>query len=123
MGSDLIEMLGKAGVDTIAALNRFAGDSGMYERFLMKFLKDQSFYNAGCAVKSEDWDDMFRQVHTLKGVTGNLGLSRMYDICTEIVASLRAKNYKEAAELYKNLETAYNKICAVLDKISAEEQG
>ena len=46
--------LGKAGVDTEAALRRLGGNSMLYEKILIKFLDDQSFSEIGPALSQND---------------------------------------------------------------------
>ena len=98
MGSNLIDALQDMGVDTQAALRRFAGNSALYERFLMKFLEDGTFKKVEDAFKA-----------------GNLGLNQLYQASSKIVSSLRAENRNDATEAYMELDIAYRALRPVLE--------
>ena len=115
MGSNLIDALQYMGVDTQAALRRFAGNSALYERFLMKFLEDGTFKKVEDAFKAGNWDSMLSAAHNLKGVAGNLGLNQLYQASSKIVSSLRAENRNDATEAYMELDIAYRALRPVLE--------
>lgn len=115
MGSNLIDALQDMGVDTQAALRRFAGNSALYERFLMKFLEDGTFKKVEDAFKTGDWDSMLSAAHNFKGVAGNLGLNQLYQASSKIVSSLRAENRNDATEAYMELDIAYRALRPVLE--------
>lgn len=115
MESNLIDTLRDMGVDTQAALRRFAGNSALYERFLMKFLEDGTFKKIEDAFKAGDWDSMLSAAHNLKGVAGNLGLDQIYQASSKIVSSLRSENRNDAAEAYSELDIAYRALRPVLE--------
>ena len=115
MGSNLIDALQDMGVDTQAALRRSAGNSALYERFLMKFLEDGTFKKVEDAFKAGNWDSMLSAAHNLKGVAGNLGLNQLYQASSKIVSSLRAENRNDATEAYMELDIAYRALRPVLE--------
>lgn len=121
MGSSLLDALRDMGMDTQAALRRFAGNAALYERFLLKFPADDSFRRTGDALRAGDWDAMLDAAHTLKGVAGNLGLTPLYLAAAQIVASLRAADRDGAAAAFAQLENAYQKLCPVLARAAREE--
>ena len=106
--------LEKCGVDTKATLARFGGSAKLYERFLGKFLNDPSFSQTIEALGKGDFAAVLTAAHTLKGVSGNLGLTPVYEISAKMVDSIRAGDNAGAAELQGRLTEAYNSICAVL---------
>ena len=121
MASNLLEALRGMGMDTQAALRRFAGNAALYERFVLKFPEDDSFQRTGEALRAGDWDAMLTAAHTLKGVAGNLGLPPLYLAAAQIVALLRAGDRDGAAAAYAQLESAYQRLCPVLELAAREE--
>ena len=47
----------------------------LVQRFVGKFLSDQSFQLLESSLKTENYEDAFRAAHTLKGVTQNLSFT------------------------------------------------
>lgn len=113
----LLIALQSAGVDTEGALRRFAGNSALYERFLLRFPADENFDKIGKAMEGEDWETMLAAAHTLKGVSGNLGMNRLFEACSHTVTFLRQEDIAGAKESYQALKKAYTEICAVLEQI------
>lgn len=109
-----LSALQTAGIDTESALRRFGGNSALYEKFLMKFPQDDSFAQIGPALEQEDWAAALTAAHTLKGVSGNLGMDRLFRSCSEIVSLLREKNDAEAVKAYEKLQSAYEDVIRAL---------
>lgn len=116
-----ITVLQDWGADTDAAVRRFAGDVGLYKRFLLKFFQDETMKIMEASFTAQKWDKMLNGAHTLKGVTGNLGLMPLFDASTKIVEALRADDTETAGGFYKALKAAYEKIYAALKKEMGEE--
>ncbi|MCH1980924.1 Hpt domain-containing protein [Lawsonibacter sp. OA9] len=103
-----------AGIDYDAAVARFSGNSGLYIRFLHKFLQDENMQLFSCAMKEERYDDALLAAHTLKGVAGNLGLTRLFDLCSQIVVELRSDNAAQAQDLFPAAKEAYDAAVAAI---------
>ena len=106
--------LQEAGVDTEGALRRFSGNSALYERFLNKFLSDSTFSQVTAAFEDRDEAEALTSTHTLKGVTANLGLDRLYSISSDMVSLIRAGEFDQASAKYPELKAAYDEICGIL---------
>ena len=116
MDLNTILVLQNAGVDTEGALRRFSGNSGLYERFLTKFLSDPTFQDVTNAFEAEDTQAAVTSTHTFKGLTANLGLTRLYGISSEMVDCIRGDKFAEASGKYGELKKAYDEICEILSK-------
>ena len=86
---ELIVSLIKYGVDTQSAIERFMGDSELYRQCLEAFIDDGDFAALGSALESGDCEKAFFAAHTLKGVSGNLGLEPIHATLIDIVEPLR----------------------------------
>ena len=116
MNIETVVALKAAGVDTEGALNRFSGNAALYERFLLQFPKDGNFGLIGPALAAGDMDAALRAAHTLKGVSGNLGMKRLYDACSETVRLIRAGEARQAAASYGALAAADPEVGAALPR-------
>lgn len=86
------------------------------EKFVLLFLKDQSYQTFLKAIEQGDEKEAFRAIHTLKGVCMNLSFDRLFQISSEVTEYLRAKDLNGAAAFLPELEQCYEKhfqaICA-----------
>ena len=76
----LLEELRTLGVDTAEGLDRVMGDSDLSEMMLGMFV--DAVKNADISldeVSGSDLDGLIRTIHTLKGTTGNLSLTPLFN--------------------------------------------
>ena len=78
----------KLGGDFAQAEKRLSSEN-LVKRFLAKFLDDGSFSELCIAMEKGNRDRAFRAAHTLKGVSGNLSLSRLYSSVSRLSELLR----------------------------------
>lgn len=122
MDTKMMLALEQAGVDTQGALRRFCGNDALYERFLLKFPADENFGKIGPALEGGDLDAALTAAHTLKGVSGNLGMERLYQACADTVAFIRAGKAAEAALSYGELAAAYAQVCGALSEAEGAQE-
>lgn len=77
MGS-MREAYEKIGADYNGASVRLMGEE-MLARFALKFLDDESMDKLEAAMAAGDVEGAFMAVHTLKGVSQNLGFDNLYE--------------------------------------------
>ena len=87
--SSLIERLRAAGADMNGAMDRLCGDEELYASSLAYFRSDPAFDALGAALDAGDCTAAFESAHALKGVAGNLGLTKCYQLCCALVEPLR----------------------------------
>ena len=78
----------KMGGDFSDVVKRLMTES-LVKRFVVKFLKDDSYQNLCEGMKAENREEAFRAAHTLKGVCQNLGLKRLSIPTEELTELLR----------------------------------
>ena len=61
----------------------------LVERFVRKFLTDDSFANLCREMEAGNCQDAFRAAHTLKGVCANLGFGRLQNSASSLTELLR----------------------------------
>lgn len=61
----------------------------LVEKFVRKFLDDQSYAQLTAAMNAGNHDDAFRAAHTLKGVAANLSFTRLRASASDLTELLR----------------------------------
>lgn len=106
-GNGYPDGLKAAGIQIEEALERFMDSEAMFERFLGKFLEDETYRQLKEALEKGDIETSIMKSHTLKGVTGNLSMKPLYQLTSRQVELLRAGQLEEARELMADIDRAY----------------
>lgn len=106
--------LQEAGINVEDALGRFMGNGSLLEKFLIKFLDDQSYGQLKEAIAAGDRDTQLRAAHTLKGVCGNLSMVGLYELFTRQVELMRADRWEEAEAMMPEIARIYEHVTAVI---------
>lgn len=113
----LLESMQTCGVDTEATLRRFGNNSGLLERFVLKFPQDPTFSSLTEAIPGEDFELMERLAHTLKGTSANLGYQELSDRCAALVAALRGGQREGLAGLFQPISEEYQRVVGAIGQI------
>ena len=76
--------------DYAQVLQRLPSPS-LVERFVVKFLGDDSFSSLCEAMEAGKTEDAFRAAHTLKGISANLGLEQLRSSASQLTELLRGE--------------------------------
>lgn len=108
-----VKILKDAGVDYNAGLDRFVNNADLYERMLHEFIRENEFGDAETALESNDLKSFGEHIHTMKGVTGNLSITPLFEKCCLIMtlihegkAELIPVEAEITFELYKAVAAA-----------------
>ncbi len=94
------ERLKEYGVNVSEALERFMGNEKLFLMTLKKFSASVEAHEVREKIISGDRSTAIANAHTLKGVTGNLSMTPLYEAYVEIVQSLKnGENEKALARL------------------------
>lgn len=110
-----LDVLRAAGVDTDAALARMMGSEALLSRLLGKFPADQGCARFEAAVAADDPDAALEAAHALKGVSGNLSLTRVYELSARICELIRAGEWPAARELAGELRAACDRVTVAIE--------
>ena len=85
------------------------------EKFVKKFLTDQSYSNLCQAVEEENYEEAFKAAHSLKGVCANLGFVNLTASVSELTELLRNSSSKvidkdECIALFKQVSEDYSQV-------------
>ncbi len=114
----LRELAGILPLDYDGAVARFGGNEALYGRFLNKFLQDGTYDALKQAVAAQDYDQVERQAHTLKGVTANLGLQRLSEHSDHLVQAVRQEARDQIMPLFSKLQEQYQITIRALTQLS-----
>lgn len=103
-------------IDIKSSLTRFGNMESFYVKFLKKFIEDKNFELLSEGVEQGDIKVISETAHTLKGVTGNLGLIKLFKISQEL---MKAKDLSEEKilALYGELKVEMEKTKEALAKL------
>ncbi|BAL00902.1 hypothetical protein OBV_37030 [Oscillibacter valericigenes Sjm18-20] len=87
--SELTDKLRAMGADMDGAMNRLMNSEELYATCFGYFMDDPAFAALGSALDSKDYTAAFEAAHSLKGVAGNLGLTRLYELSGQLAEPLR----------------------------------
>ena len=113
-----IEKLAEYGADVKAGLNLCMNSEDFYLRMVSMVVAEQSFADLKKAIEENDLDAAFQAAHALKGVTGNLSLTPLYNKVAEITELLRAKTQMDYSELLNAILSEKEK----LEKLIEQEE-
>lgn len=107
----------KTGIDIDETLRRFCGNEQLWVKFIKKFPDDPCIGGLREAMDTGDCQQMLHSAHTLKGVSGNLGFTHLYESCSALVTALRNDDQEGVPELFKRLEADYKDVIAAIDEL------
>ena len=114
---NLIEELKKFGVDVDEGLARVMGDNSLYEMMLGMFV-DAVRDNPVSAADYDgaDLEGLIKRVHMLKGVTGNLSLTPLFNGYNQSLILLRAGKAADAKAEFERMQPVQAEIIACINK-------
>ena len=92
----------------------------LVEKFVRKFLDDQSYAELTAAMAAGDHDAAFRAAHTLKGLAANLGLVQLWQAASALTEALRGSDMQRASALYPETAAAYREACAAIGELDTD---
>lgn len=112
MDESFKQRLRECGADVETTVNRFMGNEAMYEKFLKKFTDNSNYSGLEESIQTEDYEEMFKYAHTLKGVSANLGLDPIYKAASDLTEEVRGKQPEEVnkarvQEIWQELQRVY----------------
>lgn len=94
-------------------IQRCMNNESFYLMLVNKGLKDEDIANLKNAVSSGDLQKGFEVAHAMKGVYGNLSLTPLYDVASNICEHLRNKDQIDYLPLLNEIEGIYLKFKAL----------
>ena len=98
-----IEKLKDFGANIEEGLGRCIGNEALYLRLVRMIPAEANFDKLQSALQAGDLDAAFEAAHALKGVFGNLSLTPMFEVCSEMTELLRARTDMDYTPLLQDL--------------------
>lgn len=97
------------GVNLEITLPRFLDNEEFYLRMLGKFVDEPYVRDIEIGLENEDYEAAFRACHSLKGVSVNLGLDRLYERTLPLTEALREPphNLEEIRAHFEKVKESY----------------
>lgn len=98
-----IDTLKEYGANVEEGLGRCMGKEELYLRLISTIPSEKSFDLLKDSIEAGDLGAAFEAAHALKGITGNLSLTPLYDPIVEITELLRARKEMDYTELLSTI--------------------
>lgn len=119
---DFNELLAQIGVDAEATVARLGGMEEILKRFILKFPQDPTFSALAKAYDSRDMEALGRHVHTLKGLTANLGIEPLRQMCEEYLEGIRANlPMAELTAYQRRLTLEYRRVSGAISRYVGDQ--
>ena len=101
------------------ALSRVGGNMALYKRLLSRFVEGDQYGALISALESGDNDEAVRQAHSLKGVSANLSLSKIWAITVDLEQML--KNNSDYSSTLDELTQAFTTTTEMITKLLSDD--
>ena len=112
---EILKNLQNQKIDIYSALERFLYNKEMYIKFIKEFTADASFDKLEENLNHKKWEQAFEFAHTLKGITGNLGMTILFEDFSKMCAYYRKQEYTEMQRIYIETKSEYTDICNLIN--------
>ena len=119
MDSNLQTLLAQGGINVAVTLARFGDNEALFLKFLRRFPTDSTFTTLTAALQCQSYDEIKAACHTLKGVSGNLGLTPLFEACSQMMVQLRADDLVDTSDTFATIQNAYRETIAMIAKLDA----
>lgn len=111
----LFEELKELGVDVDGGLKRINGNEKLYTKLLGSFVKAINTYSVAPDFDAADCNEVIEKTHAIKGTSGNLSITPIYESYTKIVDLLRTGKPEEARAILTEIIPVQEKIVACIE--------
>ena len=108
-----IQKLQELGVNTKEGLERCLNNEMFYFKMVKKAMADDSVEKLKLAIEANDLDKAFEIAHNLKGVTGNLALTSLYEPVAEMTDLLRERKQMDYSAYVETITNKKQEIAAL----------
>lgn len=118
----LQECYEKMGGDYEEVLARLTKEERI-EKFMLRFLEDTSFVELKMALEEKKYDEVFRLIHTIKGLSQNLGFTSLYLVSDKMTEAVRGGVPLSDRSLFDAVECVFHQTYEVIENYKLEKSG
>ena len=105
-----LDELKSYGANVEEGMTRCMGNEALYLKLVATIPGEQKFELLKESIENSDLDMAFENAHALKGVTGNLSLTPLYEPLVKITELLRARENTDYSELLEEIISEKDKL-------------
>lgn len=105
----------KAGVDVNSALERLGDDKELYDELLHTFKNETYLEKLKAAMDAGNPKEAFAAAHAMKGESGNMGFSKLYEALCPLVDKLRNDDLSDTGPMYEKVSAAFEELKAAIE--------
>lgn len=120
MNKEMEMQLKSAGIDVDDLMERLMGNMNLIVRFFKRFPEDKNYAQLLDSLEKGDVEEAFRAAHTLKGVCANLSMTKLYNVVSKQVESLRANDIENAIDMMEEVTKEYESMVKTIKGINWE---
>lgn len=108
------------GGDYDVTMARFMGKESLYMKIFGMLFRDDNLQKLGTALTEDNLDDAFVAAHTLKGVSGNLGLTPFYEaVCCLVEPTRKKEERSDYQQMYEKIQEEYLRVEKLWEDLQA----
>lgn len=101
------------GANVEEGMARCMGNEALYLKLVSTVPSEEKFNSLKRSLSEKNLDTAFENAHALKGVTGNLSLTPLYDPLVEITEHLRAREDIDYSDIISEILNQKDKLEAI----------
>lgn len=103
--------------DTQGVMERLGGNEALLDRLLAKFRETYKDTHSTllCLLSESKKDEAYRIVHSIKGVSANLGIETLYMRATELETRMKADEYTDMEKEIKEFLSELERVLSLLE--------
>ena len=105
-------------INVAEGLARIRDNKKLYRRMLGMFMEGGEFDALEDGLKQKDYTKAAEAAHAIKGMTGNLSLTKLFHISAKMMDELRAGNASEESQ--NAIRTAYSQTRMYIEEVMQE---
>lgn len=86
-------------------------------KYIGKFIESTTFSKLEQNIQNKDYENAFLEVHNLKGMCMNIGITELAEVCSDLTEALRNGPKGDVNGLFETVKEKYEKIVGLIQAI------
>lgn len=104
------------GGDYEEIVHRMMGETRV-KKYIKKFPENTTYSKLYENMNNKDYGNAFLEVHNLKGMSMNIGVTELAEVCSELTEALRDGPKGDVEGLFEAVKLTYEKIVGLIQSI------